>query len=93
MGAGDDRRSGGEPRDEARKGAPLVNRYRRPGGWSGTTGCEGGDVEEEGVTHLWPEGYKVEVEADKRGVPLCLRWEGVVHPVERVAARWRIDEE
>ena len=41
----------------------------------------------------WPEGQPIYVQADRLGAPRRLRWAGALHRVERVLARWRVDEE
>jgi hypothetical protein len=45
------------------------------------------------MTHFWPEGEPVEVEADSLWTPVRLTWQGTVHPVETITDRWRVDEE
>ncbi len=44
------------------------------------------------MTRFWPEGERVQVEVDGLHRPLCVTWRGARHPVERVCARWRVDE-
>lgn len=45
------------------------------------------------MTHFWPEGQPVAVEADTLWTPLALTWDGSEHPVQVVLDRWRVDEE
>lgn len=44
------------------------------------------------MTHLWPDGQPIRVEADALGVPRRFVWLGQTHTVEIVANRWRVDE-
>ena len=45
------------------------------------------------MTHLWPDGLPIPVEADALGVPRRFEWLGQTHKVEIVANRWRVDED
>jgi hypothetical protein len=45
------------------------------------------------MTHFWPEGEPVDVEADSLWTPLRLTWQGSTHAVECITERWRVDEE
>ena len=45
------------------------------------------------MTHLWPDGLSIPVEADTLGVPHRFEWLGQTHRVEIVANRWRVDED
>jgi len=42
------------------------------------------------MTRLWPAGDPIQVETGADGQPQSFLWRGVWHPVERVAARWRV---
>jgi len=44
------------------------------------------------MTHFWPEGQPVEVEADGLWTPLYITWGGERHPVQAILDRWRVDE-
>ncbi len=43
------------------------------------------------MTHLWPEGERIEVECDGES-PCSFTWRGYVHSVQGIAKRWRVDE-
>lgn len=45
------------------------------------------------MTHFWPEGQPIEVEADALWTPLVFTWNGTPHPVQVVLDRWRVDED
>jgi len=45
------------------------------------------------MTHFWPDGQAVVVEADALWTPLTVTWDGVQHPVQVIIDRWRVDEE
>ena len=42
------------------------------------------------MTHLWPNGDPVQMTIDLAGVPLSFLWDGVWHPIVRIANRWRV---
>ena len=44
------------------------------------------------MTHLWTSGDPITVTSEELGVPTAFTWHGQVHPVERIANRWRVDE-
>jgi len=44
------------------------------------------------MTCLWTEGEPVTVEMDRTGEPRRMRWQGHPQRIERVLARWRVDE-
>lgn len=44
------------------------------------------------MTYLWSEGDPVLVEADARGFPQRMTWQGRNHRVRQIANRWRVDE-
>ena len=45
------------------------------------------------MTHFWPEGQPIVVEADTLWTPLHLTWDGERHPVQVILDRWRVDED
>jgi hypothetical protein len=45
------------------------------------------------MTHFWPEGELIQVEADALWTPLHLTWNGGRHPVQVILDRWRVDED
>ncbi len=45
------------------------------------------------MTHLWPDGERISVSLDGKGLPDCLTWRGHDHRVQGVANRWSVDEE
>jgi hypothetical protein len=45
------------------------------------------------MTHFWPEGKLIQVEADALWTPLHLTWDGGRHPVQVILDRWRVDED
>ena len=44
------------------------------------------------MTRLWPEGVLITVRADYLAAPRFVTWQGAVHPVEKIAKRWRVDQ-
>jgi hypothetical protein len=44
------------------------------------------------MTHFWPDGLPIQVEADALWTPLVLAWDDDRHPVQVVLDRWRVDE-
>lgn len=45
------------------------------------------------MTRLWPEGIPITVQSNALATPLTFTWAGSTHRVQRVAKRWRVDQE
>lgn len=45
------------------------------------------------MTHFWPEGLPVEVEADALWTPVSFIWERQRCVIDAVVDRWRVDED
>lgn len=43
------------------------------------------------MTHLWPQGAPIRVEADAWLTPHRFEWQAESHRVQHVAKRWRVD--
>lgn len=45
------------------------------------------------MTRLWTKAQPITVAIDEVGFPIRFTWNGVTHPVERVANYWRADSD
>jgi hypothetical protein len=45
------------------------------------------------MTRLWPAGILIRVQVDAQATPRAFTWQGRSHRVQKVAKRWRIDQD
>ena len=44
------------------------------------------------MTRLWPDGVPITVQTDYLAAPRNFTWQGAIHPVQKIAKRWRVDQ-
>ena len=45
------------------------------------------------MTRFWADGEPISVQVDADGLPAQFTWRGQTHVVQRIANRWRIEDE
>jgi hypothetical protein len=45
------------------------------------------------MTRLWRSGDPIAAQSDADGTPQQFVWQGIAHPVDRIANHWRVDLE
>ncbi len=44
------------------------------------------------MSYFWPEGSEIQVDVDRQGRPVCIRWNGQAHAIEKVTRGWIVDD-